>query len=101
MPAAPPRLTIDGLQVRAVDAPMARPLVTGGGTLQSAPLVLIDLQTEEGIVGSSYVFCQTRLALAPLARLVANLETLIKGETVAPLVIDNKLGQHFRLLGPR
>jgi mandelate racemase len=96
-----PNLTIRGLQVRAVNVPMARPLVTSGGTVQSAPLVLIDLQTEQGVVGRAYVFCYTRLALEPTARLVKGLESLVRGEAVAPLALERKLGQAFRLLGPQ
>jgi hypothetical protein len=41
-------LTIRGLQVCGVNVPMRRPLATGAGTLDTAPLVLVDLATEEG-----------------------------------------------------
>ena len=58
-----PKLTIRGLRVRAVDVPLARPLQTGGGLVRSAPLALIDLQTKEGVTGSSYLFCVTPAAL--------------------------------------
>jgi mandelate racemase len=96
-----PSLTIRGLHVRPVNVPMARPLVTSGGTVASAPLVLVDLQTEEGVVGRAYVFCYTALALAPTARLLKALEVLVKGEAVAPLALAQKLGGAFRLLGPQ
>src|SRR5438270_9093988 len=52
-------LTICGLQVRGVNVPMRRPLATGAGTLDTAPLVLVDLATHEGVTGSSYIFCYT------------------------------------------
>jgi mandelate racemase len=39
---------------RPVALPMKRPLATGSGKLTEAALLLIDLQTEEGIVGRSY-----------------------------------------------
>ena len=64
------KLTIQGLRARAVNVPMQRPLQTSGGTVTTAPLVLIDIQTAEGIVGSSYVFCYTPLALKPVAQLL-------------------------------
>jgi mandelate racemase len=96
-----PRLTVRELQVRPVNVPLARPLATSIGTLQSAPLVLIDLHTDEGIVGRSYVFCYTPLALAPVARLLVSLELLIEGDAVAPLAVGEKLGRYFRLLGPQ
>ncbi|MCI0387214.1 MAG: mandelate racemase [Acidobacteria bacterium] len=94
-----PQLTIRSLRARAVNVPMARPLQTSGGTVGTAPLVLIDLEAEEGIIGSAYVFCYTPLALKPVAQLIANLETLIKGELLAPVALEQKLQRRLRLLG--
>jgi mandelate racemase len=95
------RLTISGLQSRAVDVPVKPPLETASGIIGSAPLVLLDLLTEEGVTGHSYVFCYTPLALVPTARLVSNLGALIEGDPVVPLAIDQKLQATFRLLGPQ
>jgi hypothetical protein len=69
--------------------------------IRSAPLVLVDLLTEEGITGRSYAFCVTPIALAPMARLVSNLGSLIEGDAVAPLEIEEKVQGRFRLLGPQ
>jgi mandelate racemase len=96
-----PGLTISGLRVRAVQVPMRRPLPTRGGTVAVAPLVLIDLFTDEGVTGSSYLFCYTPLALAPVAQMLANLVPLIRGDAVAPLALDRKLQRQFRLLGAK
>jgi mandelate racemase len=96
-----PEPTIRGLHVRAVDVPMRRPLKTSGGEVGTAALVLIDLLTEEEITGSSYLFCPTRVVLEPVARLLSNLEPLIQGDLLAPVVIEQKLQQAFRLLGPQ
>ena len=81
--------------------PLSRPHPTAGGTVSEAPLVLVDLMTDEGITGSAYVFCYTPLALAPVVRLVANLEAVIAGMTLAPLAIERALQARFRLLGPQ
>ena len=94
-------LTVRGLNVRAVRVPLSRPHPTAGGTVSEAPLVLVDLMTDEGITGSAYVFCYTPLALAPVARLVENLEAVIAGMTLAPLAIERALQARFRLLGPQ
>jgi mandelate racemase len=94
-------LTVRGLDVRAVRVPLARPHQTAGGAVSEAPLVLVDLVTDEGITGSAYVFCYTPLALAPVSRLVANLEAVIAGMTLAPLAIERALQARFRLLGPQ
>lgn len=94
-------LTIRSLQARAVNVPMQRPLQTSGGLVGTAPLVLIDIRTEEGVTGSSYIFCYTPLALTPLTQLLTNLEELIKGDGLAPFAIEQKLQRRFRLLGPQ
>jgi len=94
-------LSIRGLETRAVDVPMQRPLTTGGGVIRTAPLVLIDLRTEEGITGRSYVFCYTPMALKAVAQLLSSLGALIEGDSLVPAVIEQKLQQSFRLLGPQ
>ena len=94
-------LTIRGLVVRAVDVPMQRPLKTGGGEVGSAAMVLIDLLTEEGVTGHSYLFCPTPLVLKPVAKLLSNLGPLIEGDRLAPVEIERKLQKRFRLLGPQ
>jgi len=93
--------TVRGLNIRAVRVPLSRPHPTAGGTVSEAPLVLVDLVTDDGITGSAYVFCYTPLALEPVARLVANLEEVIAGMPLAPLTIERALQARFRLLGPQ
>lgn len=92
-------LTVRGVVVYAVDVPMNRPLKTGGGEVGSAAMVLIDLLTEEGVSGCSYLFCPTPLVLKPLAKLLLNLTPLIEGDLLAPLEIERKLQKTFRLSG--
>src|SRR5918997_4353501 len=94
-------LSIRNLVVRAVDVPMERPLKTGGGEVGSAAMVLIDLLTEEGITGCSYLFCPTPLVLKPLSKLLSNLAPVIEGDLLAPVEIERKLHKTFRLLGPQ
>jgi len=94
-------LSIRGLKTHAVDVPMQRPLTTGGGVIKTAPLVLIDLHTKEGITGRSYVFCYTPMALKAVAQLLSSLGALIEGDSLVPAVIEQKLQQSFRLLGPQ
>ena len=67
-------LIIRDIKVRAVVAPLKRPVRTAVGTIPSAPLVLIDVLTGRGSVGRSYIFAYTAAALAPLARLVSTKE---------------------------
>lgn len=94
-------LTVRSLRARGVRVPLPKPHPTAGGTVAEAPLVLVDLFTNEGIVGSSYVFTYTPLALNPVATLIANLEPVIRGNVAAPAAIEQNLQARFRLLGPQ
>src|ERR671916_2760510 len=96
-----PQLTVRGLDVRALEVPMRRPLRTGSGEVGTAAIVLVDLLTEEGINGSSHLFCPTPLVLEPVAKLLSNLAPLIESDPFAPVAIEGKLQRTFRLLGPQ
>ena len=96
-----PRLTFRDLRVRAVNVPMPHPLQTSSGEIRLAPLLLVDLITEEGITGSTYLFCYTPPALKPAAQLLAEIAPLLCGDTVAPFDLDRKLQRQFRLLGTK
>ncbi len=47
----PAKLTIRDMNLRAVMVPLRRPLVTRIVVIERAPLLLIDLLTEEGVTG--------------------------------------------------
>jgi hypothetical protein len=49
------KLTFRSVDVRAVLVPLRRPVVSKVGRFNEWPLVLIDLHTNEGIVGRSYL----------------------------------------------
>lgn len=69
--------------------------------MATAPVVLLDITTEEGITGCSYMRVYTPLALEPLARLLQNLQAHLAGENADPTAIALKLERTFRLLGPQ
>ncbi|MCP1677076.1 mandelate racemase [Natronocella acetinitrilica] len=95
----PVQQTIRSLDVRAVQVPMRLPLQTSSGTIRIAPLALLDLHTNEAVTGRTYLFCYTPLVLKPVCNLLANLESLVQGMSVAPLEINRALHARFRLLG--
>jgi mandelate racemase len=99
--AASQPLTIAGLRVRAVNPPLAVPHNTASGTVNTFPMVLLDIVTDAGISGASYVFTYTPLALKPVAQLLQNLEALLKGQPCAPQELEQMLRKRFRLLGPQ
>lgn len=92
-------LTIRTITARAVDAPLARPIRTAVGEIPSAPLVLIDLATEEGVAGRSYIFGYAPVTLAPLVRLITDIGATLVGRRVAPAALLREFDRRFRLLG--
>ena len=72
-------LKIKSVKARAVNVPLSAPHPTAGGTVTSAPLVLIDLETDGGVIGRTYLFCYTAFALKPVAALVQSFGELIAG----------------------
>ena len=92
-------LTIRNIRVRAVVAPMKRPLVTSIASVSTAALLLIDLETEQGIVGRTYLFGVGKHNLAPIAKLVEAMAEMLKGDAVAPFDIEKKLRARYALLG--
>lgn len=92
-------LHIRDLRARAVMAPMRRPLATASGTITRAPLVLLDLETAEGVTGIAYLFIPTPLALIPTIEMLDNMLSLIEGAPIAPRAIEQHLQQCFLLLG--
>ena len=101
IPAPAATLSLRALAVRAVEVPLARPVVTASGAIRTAPLVLCDLVTDQGVTGSSYVFAYHPVALKPLAVLLDNLGASLRGQPVAPVPLEAALAQRFRLLGPQ
>jgi mandelate racemase len=96
-----PPLTIRELRVRALQVTMPQPHRTASGTISESPLIVTQVITDQGVIGSSLIFTYTAAALKPCADLIANLEPLISGEPVAPQPIHDRLLAAFRLLGPQ
>ena len=92
-------LTIRAVTARRIIVPMERPMRTAMGEIPSAPLVLIDIVSNEGIIGRSYVFGYTPLVLAPLARLVEAIGKEIEGRPIVPVDRMRDFDRRFRLLG--
>ena len=92
-------LTIRSLAARAVAAPLARPLRTASGDVPVSPLLLIDVQSEEGPAGRAYVFGYTTLTLRALHAQLADLEEVVRGRPATPAAVADELAARFRLLG--
>ncbi len=92
---------IEKLEARCVNVPLAEPMVTASGRIETAPLVLLDVHLSKGLVGHAYLFAYTPVALKATGRLLADMQGLVKGERLVPRDIFDKLDRSFRLLGPQ
>ena len=78
---------------------MRRPLQTSTGAVSVAPLLLVDMKTDQGVVGRSYLFSISRINTKAIAALVEAMAGLLKGDAVAPFEIERKLRARYTLLG--
>src|SRR5579871_5265590 len=92
-------LTIRSVRTTPVLVPMRYALGTSAARVTEAPLLLIDLDTEEGITGRTYLFCYRPAGARVLATLVEDAASLIAGEPISPADIAAKLARRFALFG--
>src|SRR5262245_27404609 len=92
-------LKIESIRVRPVIVPMKRALQTSIAAVTAAPLLLIDLQTDGGVVGRSYLFSPGKAHVPAIAKLVEAMAEMVKGDEVAPFDLERKLRARYALLG--
>lgn len=90
---------IRDVTARAVIAPLPRPIKTSVGTIPSAPLVLIEIATNNDVTGRSYIFGYTPVTLRPLVELIKNLREMLTGQSVSPVARMRDFDGASRLLG--
>ena len=99
MPKASDHLTIRAVRTVAVDVPTTFVLGTSAGEIRSAPLLLIDVETEEGITGRGYVFGIRPRGPRYMAEVLTDAAEVVKGEGLVPADIAALLAKRFRLIG--
>ena len=94
-----PALTVRSVRSTAVEVPLRYVLGTSAATVRAAPLVLVDVETEQGVTGRSYVFAYRRSGARSIATVLQDAAELIGGAAVAPLAIAAQLERRFALIG--
>ena len=79
------KLTLRSIDVRAVSVPLRRPVVSKVGLFSDWPLILIDLHTNEGIVGRSYLEPYLKDSVRYIIPAIQDLAAAYLGRLLAPL----------------
>ena len=94
-----PMLTLRDVRTTPVFVQMTYALGTSAARLTQAPLLLIDIETEEGITGRTYLFGYSPAGARAIALLIEDAAALIKGKPVRPTDIAAALARRFALIG--
>lgn len=98
-PAAMAGLHLRSVSCIPVEVPLRYVLGTSAATVRAAPLLLVEVLTEEGVIGRAYVFGYRRSGTRSIALVLDEAVEQARGDTVAPLAIAAKLERRFALLG--
>ncbi len=95
----PSSLTVKGLRARPVLLKLKRPVVARVATITEWPLILIDLDTDEGIVGRSYLEPYTAKAMKYLIPALLDLGEMLKGHSLAPVELYSLARKSLHFVG--
>jgi mandelate racemase len=94
-----PALTVRAISAVGVEVPMTYALGTSRGRITKAPLLLIDVETAEGVTGRAYLWSYFPRAMVAIASLLREVEDHAQGERIVPAELWNKLAERFALIG--
>jgi mandelate racemase len=93
------RLTPRGVTTRAAKVPLTFALGTSADVVRAGPLLLIDVQMEEGQTGRAYLFCYTASGARAIADHIREAIGLVAGAPATPSELGQRLNRRFALLG--
>ena len=93
------QLTVEAVQARPVVVPLKRPIVSKVGGFRDWPLILIDLYTNEGIVGHSYLAPYLKQSTRYIIPVIEDLAEAARGQPVAPFDVYRRGIGSLRLVG--
>jgi mandelate racemase len=94
-----PALTVRVISAVGVEVPMTYALGTSRGRITKAPLLLIDVETAEGVTGRAYLWSYFPRAMIAIASLLPEVEERAKGERIVPADLWSRLAERFALIG--
>ena len=98
-PSDRPVLTIRAIKAVPVEVPLNFVLGTSQQAMRQVQLLLVDVETEEGITGRAYLFGYHRAVPPAIISILGEIEALTKGERADPAVLFARLTKRFTLIG--
>src|SRR5215216_6461365 len=92
-------LTFKSIRARPVVLKLKRPVVARIATITEWPLILIDLFTEEGIVGRSYLEPYVTKSMRYLLPALQDIGEMLKGRRVVPLELFTAARKSLHFVG--
>jgi mandelate racemase len=92
-------LTLKSVRARPVVVPLRRPVVSKVGFFRDWPMILIDLYTNEGIVGHSYLEPYLKQSMRYIIPAIEDLAESAKGQRVAPFDVHRRGVGSLHLVG--
>lgn len=92
-------LTFKSIRARPVALKLKRPVVARIATITDWPLILIDLYTEEGVVGRSYLEPYTAKAMRYLVPALHDFGEMLKGQNVTPIELYEVARKSLHFVG--
>lgn len=95
----PNKLTLRDISCRAIRVPLVFTLGTSAAIVRAVPLLLVDLSTDDGPAGRTYLFCYTNSGARAIAEHIREAADLVRGKALSPLAQTQFLQRRYALLG--
>jgi len=96
---SPVSLTVREIRARPVVLKLKRPVVARIATITDWPIIVLDLSTEEGIVGRSYLEPYIVRSMRYLVPALNDLGAVLKGRAVAPVELFDAARKSLHFVG--
>lgn len=93
------KLTLRSLKARPVLLKLERPVVARIATIPDWPLILIDLETEEGVTGRTYLEPYIPKTMKYLVPALHDFGDMMKGQQIAPMELFDQARKSLHFVG--
>ena len=92
-------LKVTNVRSRAVVVPLRRPVIADIGRFEQWPLILVDIETTGGIVGSSYIAPYRAAAVPSVIAEIRDIAQILRNAPVAPTDFFDSAEKRLNVIG--